>query len=391
MRMNRNSVKDYWFTIEPYVYCTFADLAALLYNTLDGATIHVSEKRIIRMLRSLYDKENCGVLILKGERFEADEGLLLFIRELRENFMGDITDTSLMAGKPIQLMPLLNLQIDVKRAGKKSSIPIGESIMQYLQEVAFRFDPKVSIPASEYSNIINQIPWVKAIRLENLFQYANWKQLLPLLNSSSADKIIIVDRQSSFDKLGIMLNGRYSFEIKVCFPLEESYWNAVLNFLLRNRHNITLDFQVSFVKDVEEVEKLVEMHGINNHTITPNFNGRNFSFFANNVFIGEEDILSEVQSMREIFAHQALNTNDFGRLTIGANGDVYANPHFPALGNIVTHSIAELLVKEMTEGKSWLRIRDQAPCNQCVYQWLCPSPSDYELLIGKPNLCHVRP
>lgn len=26
----------------------------------------------------------------------------------------------------------------------------------------------------------------------------------------------------------------------------------------------------------------------------------------------------------------------------------------------------------------------------CIYQWLCPSPSNYELVIGQPNLCHIK-
>jgi pseudo-rSAM protein len=72
------------------------------------------------------------------------------------------------------------------------------------------------------------------------------------------------------------------------------------------------------------------------------------------------------------------------------NGDTYANINYPSLGNIATHSIHEMLYKEMNEGKSWFRIRDQAPCNNCVYQWLCPSPSNYEMAIGRPNLCHVK-
>jgi len=35
--------------------------------------------------------------------------------------------------------------------------------------------------------------------------------------------------------------------------------------------------------------------------------------------------------------------------------------------------------KEISEGKSWLWIRNQAPCSKCADQWLCPSPSDYEI------------
>jgi hypothetical protein len=29
------------------------------------------------------------------------------------------------------------------------------------------------------------------------------------------------------------------------------------------------------------------------------------------------------------------------------------------------------------------------PCNQCRFKLICPSPSSYESVIGKPNLCHV--
>lgn len=80
---------------------------------------------------------------------------------------------------------------------------------------------------------------------------------------------------------------------------------------------------------------------------------------------------------------------DFGKINIISNGDVYANVNHPILGSIYTHSIVEIVQYELDEGKSWLRVRDQNPCNTCVYQWLCPSPSDYELFIGRSNLCHV--
>ena len=73
-----------------------------------------------------------------------------------------------------------------------------------------------------------------------------------------------------------------------------------------------------------------------------------------------------------------------------SNGDAYANPNHPVLGNIYTDSINEIVYNEVELGKSWFRIRDQEPCNECVFQWLCPPPSNYEIEIGRPNLCHVK-
>lgn len=49
-----------------------------------------------------------------------------------------------------------------------------------------------------------------------------------------------------------------------------------------------------------------------------------------------------------------------------------------------------MIYREMIEGHSWLRIRNQEPCCSCIYQWFCPSPSNYELAIGRSNLCHIK-
>lgn len=95
--------------------------------------------------------------------------------------------------------------------------------------------------------------------------------------------------------------------------------------------------------------------------------------------------------MQDLMRNQILNSNDFGKLSVCSNGDMYTNKLSPTVGNIWTNDVRKLIYKEMTEGHSWLRIRDQKPCCDCIYQWLCPSPSNYELAIGKPNLCHVKP
>ena len=68
----------------------------------------------------------------------------------------------------------------------------------------------------------------------------------------------------------------------------------------------------------------------------------------------------------------------------------YANRLFPALGLVEKDSIYAIIRKEITEGQSWLRIRTQSPCDTCVYQWLCPSPSDYEIELNRPNLCLTK-
>jgi pseudo-rSAM protein len=95
-------------------------------------------------------------------------------------------------------------------------------------------------------------------------------------------------------------------------------------------------------------------------------------------------------SIKDFFVNQSMNIYNFGKINIMPDGDVYANVNHQVLGNISTHSIHEIIYKEVEEGKSWFHIRNQTPCNNCLYQWLCPSPSEYEMAIGRLNLCHIK-
>jgi pseudo-rSAM protein len=156
------------------------------------------------------------------------------------------------------------------------------------------------------------------------------------------------------------------------------------------KNNVVWHFHITNEKEYELAEALIEKYGLENTEIKPVYVGGNLQFFLDNIYLTEEDLQSPKLSKREVFAHQALNTNDFGKLTVTAEGKVYANTSFHPIGTI-NDDIRKLVYEELTEGQSWLRIRDMKPCSECVYQWLCPSPSDYELAIGKPNLCHVEP
>ena len=133
----------------------------------------------------------------------------------------------------------------------------------------------------------------------------------------------------------------------------------------------------------EEIIKLLEQE---TYEFIPVFTGKNIAFFKENVYLTNNDLKDIEISRKDIFMNQVLNSNYFGKLTIMSNGKVYAGTQMPAIGTI-NDSVQELVYKELTQGKSWLRIRDMEPCCDCVYQWLCPPPSDYELIIGSPNLC----
>jgi pseudo-rSAM protein len=154
--------------------------------------------------------------------------------------------------------------------------------------------------------------------------------------------------------------------------------------------SFNIEITDSSLEDCKETEQIIEQYQIEKYQLNPVYTGDNIGFFEENVFLTKEDILFTSMSIKDIFSKQAINMHDFGKINIMPNGDVYANLNHPLLGNIYANNIHEILHKEVEEGKSWLRVRNQVPCNTCIYQWICPSPSDYEIAIGYPNLCHVK-
>ena len=387
--------KKFWITIEPYVYTTFSNYSALLYNTLDGKTIKTDNKIVLELLHELYLKENCGISMI-SEKQMSNQVLSDFIKELREKFMGDIIDVSLSSGKPIQLVPKLSLLSTAKNSEGKM---VDRAFSSYLMDVNIYFmDGNIEMSHSIFDEILNKLSDCTLNSLlfsgNNLWEHSSFKDIVNSVKEKKHNIIFCSDYQKIKEEqyvLSLFISNKFILRILVDFPVNMEKFNSLFKFFKNKMDRFEFIFFVKNVDDYKQVENILTEKDINKYTITPLYTQNNLDFFQQNIYMNEEDIVSVTVSMREIFMHQALNTNDFGKITIMPNGDVFANTHFPSIGNILTDTIQEILYNEMNKGQSWLRIRNQAPCNECIYQWLCPSPSDYELDIGKPNLCHVHP
>lgn len=217
----------------------------------------------------------------------------------------------------------------------------------------------------------------------------NYKKLLFFFDKRSSHKNIVCF-YSNVIPLQPRFENNFSYKISIRFPMDMQQWNQSRQILLDQTLPIEYIFEVSSIEDCQQAEQLIEQFQIEKYHLNPIFTGDNIRFFEENVFLSKEDIFSTPMTIKDFFSRQAINLYDFGKINILPNGDTYANLNHPMLGNIYTDSIYEIVSKEVEEGKSWFRIRNQAPCNSCIYQWLCPPPSDYEIQIGRPNLCHVK-
>lgn len=384
----KENVTDYWFTIEPYVFIGLTDQYALLYNTLDGITIESDKIEVINLLHEIIQKNNYGVILLTEERYN-NNNIKIFIRELREKYMGDIIDVTLSQGKPIQLLPFFNFSdADKLNIYKKHTFASDRNVLKNLLEINLHlnFETDVvklisflkSIPGNPTFNIIG-----------NMEEIPNYNEILSYLDEHISPKNIIC----SYKHLLVLhsdFKSDFSYRVSIDFPVDEQQWNRSRMILLNQDWPVEYVFQVSSYEDCQQAELLVENFQIEKYRLNPVYTGNNIHFFEENVFLSKEDILSTRMTIKDFFSRQAINLYDFGKINILPSGDVYANLNHPMLGNIYTENIYEIVQKEIDKGKSWFNIRNQAPCNDCVYQWFCPSPSDYEIIMDRPNLCYIK-
>lgn len=384
--ITKKETTNYWFKIEPYVHISIVNSNVLLYNTFDGSFIESKDIEIVKLLKETLLKENCGVVLLTAERYNLDN-IRKFIMELRAKYMGDIIDIELSKSKPVQIMPFTSL-VNTQELFKKQNFPTGKKILEYLSEISIYVDYNTNI--MDLNSFLKSLPNISTVNIiGNLKGVANYKELLLVLDQFPSLKKITCNYSNVISLQPEFVNN-FSYSILINYPIDISKWNYSRRLLLNQSIPFECIFEVTSMDNYSQINKFIEEFGIEKHQLKPVYTGDNIDFFKENVFLTKDDILSTPLSISDFFINQSMNIFDFGKIAIMSNGDIYANVNYPILGNIHTHSIYEIISKELEEGRSWLRIRNQAPCNTCLYQWFCPSPSNYEIAIGRPNLCHVK-
>lgn len=411
-----DSDKEYWLYIASYVYCCIKEGRALLYNTQTGDHMETAVPEVIALLESLYEKKNLGCIRCAGKQLE-ELSYRDFIAGFCKKNMGGVAAISQVPKKPVQLMPVLNLQHEPDKLKVEDGRCPGEDILRYLLELniyvctdcgqhcpyceqysrqnlccsAFSGKFRNQLELSILEKLLAQIQYSTVGQLNllggNLFEYHYYKDL-PQLLAPFADRTHFWNHYTAFAKYKEFVSD-FAQDIVVTFPIQQDLWEHCV-FLLKNQ--VThFHFYITGAEEYQNAGILAARYKINKYNLHPIYTGKNYDFFKEYIFLDHEDILQQKLSFRQIFAHQKLNTHFFGTLTVLADGEVYSNVNSVSLGNIANVTLLDIISQEMVTNSSWRRIRDAAPCSGCLYQYLCPSPSNYETVINKMNLCHIKP
>ncbi len=404
--------KDYWFYLESYVYVSFDDHNVLLINSLDKNNIKSSQPEIYKLMKSLFDPENCGVIKISKD---INKECWNFIEYLRDNFMCDIIEICSPLNKPVQIIPYNNIISNARQIENSiTSSKEGNNYLSYLTELTLMINTQcqhsclycdkyylqfncctkykeqnIELGVNDLYTLFNQIKQAPIGRVNivggDISLYSNMNELLSLLQPYKDEAkfyfhYLSIDKEVfNFFEKGII--------VIVDFPIKKNQFEKVYDFF---NDICTYSFILKSDDDYKVAVSYIQRYNISKYELKPFYTGHNISFFEQNVYMHQQDIIDSIE-MREIQKNEILNKNYFGRLFVLPDGAVKSNMSSNVLGYLQNSTIVELLYTEIYSlDSNWFGIRNKQPCCDCLYQYLCPPMSNYETQLKKNNLCHIH-
>lgn len=402
-------MEKYWLILNPDTFLWVKQERGYIYNTINYRNVIFENKGILE------DIANQFINIDNLYRVSLDKNILIqpevstFVQCIINTESGKFVPDNGHNRRPVSFKPELRIQDDINYYRWEHKQNIDGNIIHNLHQLIFYINGSNSENNEYFKQTFFPITTEKVLDKDSICWFA-----FNARKSSFLSEISLVGNIWTYPDADILLQKLndmnyhvvvYVTEKDVLANLEKAnqYVNQELLHILVTDSNMAeslpkdeiwridtpYTFLVTSEKSYETAEECINKHNLKKAIIHPTYTGDNISFFEENLFITEEDIANTSLSKREIFAHQSLNINNFGKLFILPDGKVHANVNNPPIGNI-SDPPHDMVYKEMTEGRSWLQIRNEKPCCNCIYQWLCPSPSNFEFVFKKPNLCHIK-
>ncbi|MEI7980266.1 MAG: TIGR04150 pseudo-rSAM protein [Bacteroidota bacterium] len=400
----------YYLSLEPYVHGIVRGDKVLLYNTLNKKhLIFNSNPEVAALINQLLQPSNGRVIEVPGEKLTLSP-IKNLVQQLQRTFMGEVFHAGWSDIKPVNFIPLpVVKETPFTLEDNLHEITIHldsgpEPMLKSFQDAFYQFTfPKInsagreSIDTGMIERLIDEVSSLPLLTINlvgsHVLSYPGLGRLLTLSQAKQFRKKIHIPL-NLYERGHLPLITSYTrLVFLVTFPVSSSEILKMRNIIQEIPREKDREF-IFIVQDHDEVEQsevLIGQLDLKSVYFKPFFNGHNNLFFETSVFMTETDIVSSKPSQRQILSRYMMNENDFGKITILPDGSIYSNVNEVALGSLKESSVIELIKKERNGGSSWKRIRmDQTPCSRCIYQFLCPPVSNYELFMKKFNLCHIE-
>ncbi|MDY0388571.1 MAG: TIGR04150 pseudo-rSAM protein [Methanolobus sp.] len=407
-----------WLCVEPSINVCIKNNQALLYDTVTKNKIIVTNTELLSFVSKLINHNN----IIEVDN-DVSAIIIEFIEELQKKFMGYLIPQSLSDKKPVQLSNILSVQQDINKISAQEKISVTDNILKNLKEIniylnnfeneAYLFEAnkqflycsegKDKVSEVEFSSIRNFFSTININNLEvinllgsDVFEYRDIEKFPELFDSK---KIIF----NIFCHIAVLINNLEkaksiltNIKKRIILSVYISHsFNDVekIDFVFKVLDELSIDYQVFFTiideLSFENSTYIINKFNIEHYNLFPYYNGSNDNFFRDNVFNTLNDILNLTPKRIDINQRKTLNSNFFGKITVSSTGEIFIYPN-QIIGSINTYSLLDCLVREYNNNGLWFRIRPNIkPCQDCIYQFLCPPISNYELYFERNNLCYL--
>ena len=404
----KDILQECWLYIEPTVFIFKETDKYLFYDSESKKKIvFIKTNTIEKIVNSLLDLDNLYCVLLPNNILE-EKDVVYLISQLRQAYMCDIIPTT--KTKPVVIPPVMKCHAEKQENKGHELTPLLSEITfyvngycdlsckhcsEYYRQFKSCYKNKGELSFEEIKKVIGRIlPMAHKVTLNfnggNILHYSQINKLFDFLQTIQLKSNIHINYLNLEKEISIpSFQSHIYLHLYITFPLNIELVHYIIYILKKKISNICFIFIVEKESDVENAQNLVTKFKLEQYVFMPFYNKCNKSFFENYVFIDEEDLINERPRKIDVFKRQYINLNNVGKLIISSDGHYFSNLNFPTLGNI-DESIAQIINKEWSMGKAWKLTRTQQPCTDCIYQYLCPSPSNYEIVFNKNNLCKLK-
>ena len=366
----------------------------LLYNTESSSSILVdlSDQRLAKLFLHLLDIDNLYTAPIEEDESQAT---LSFIKLVEEKGFGKVVPSS---SQDFSFPPVLKINHSVENKkfwGSYETQPILPNLMrlvvflgglgeggEWWKQIVY---PKTSaslLGAEQFFHFLSRCECRFLGHIDLVISEWNSSQITSFAEGLKDQKGIVrfffAHPDPGFDNeiLNNLAASGYAVT-QVCLPdngIQKAAWTPGRCYQLCVRSE----------EEVEHWETLLEGREGVDYDFKPVANN-NLEFFRENIFLSEEEILSQKLSKKDIFRHQALNVNQFGTFFVFPDGTIHPAADAPAIGTL-EDSVHQTIIRELEENHAWRQTRRlMEPCKDCLYHDLCPSPSVYERVFGVPG------
>lgn len=384
-RMNKHHI----LYVDGHVYISHKPNNILLYNFIEsrGQTFYVKDDLTNQIFSILSRPENANRTVLP-EDYKKSEDLCNIIQFLHNNFWGDVIILPENQEPPACFMPICNLEgVKSHTLNDLQSITIALNGTSSLFEIPIQNQLPLMYcsPRNDFINydtlisFLGDVPNDVGIRIigGDLSSYPFLKEVLTYLQSRFQN-IAIFSYYKFYDEYLYSLNVNKNIIIR-----GDEFYNTG-KYVKSDKINL------HFIVDSRAAYRNILNHfpeatlGLNKYVWPINLTTNSQKIRLLISFDKKTLTKSRIQ-LHNYFLNKILNRHFYGQLYIAPSGNVHTNYNFKPIGTI--HDSIMDCLNRIDENDSWFHIRNFKPCSECVFQWLCPPPTNYEISMGIKSLC----